>query len=338
MTVNHPKLLFLQVLLTLLTQPLWATTFTVTKTTDSLDGKCDQDCSLREAISAANTLAGKDIIVLPGTGVAYQISLTGNSENGNRSADLDIKDDLQVQVTGTLPVEVRGNNQDRVFHVLPKAHVSVENLTITGGVAPSNFPFGGGVFNTGELSLKNCTVTGNTASQGGGGLMNQGKLLLEASTIQNNATIGDGGGINNDVGGSLTVTNSSVTGNQARSGGGIYNTGLTVTLQKSQIQGNSASLSGGGIWAGIAKNVELTDTTITGNAAKGGPDGAGAITLLKPSQNVVGNTTGLVLQEGKIKPVSVSPKPKNATPKPPTSTTPAKKDSKNRKVQPTKGK
>lgn len=331
------KFSFLLVSFTLLTHPVWAATFTVTKTTDSLDGKCDQDCSFREAITAANTRVGNDIVLLPGTGAAYQISLSGNSENGNRSGDLDIKDDLQLQVTGTLPVEVRGNNQDRVFHILPKAHVSLENLRITGGTASSNFPFGGGVLNTGELSLKNCTVAGNTASRGGGGLMNQGKLVMELSTIQNNTTIGDGGGINNDSGGSLTVINGSVTGNQALSGGGIYNTGLTVTLQKSQIQGNSASLSGGGIWAGITKNVELTNTTITGNAAKGGPDGTGVITLLKPSQNVVGDTTGLVLQEGKVKPVSVSPGPKTTTPKPSATTTSGKKGSTKGKAKLTRG-
>ncbi len=38
------------------------TTFTVTKTADTNDGVCDADCSLREAITAANALAGTDTI------------------------------------------------------------------------------------------------------------------------------------------------------------------------------------------------------------------------------------------------------------------------------------
>ena len=47
-----------------------ATTFTVTKTADTNDGTCDADCSLREAIVAANALGGTDTIAfnIPGAG------------------------------------------------------------------------------------------------------------------------------------------------------------------------------------------------------------------------------------------------------------------------------
>ncbi len=38
----------------------FATTFPVTKTADTNDGTCDPDCSLREAIDAANTNPGAD--------------------------------------------------------------------------------------------------------------------------------------------------------------------------------------------------------------------------------------------------------------------------------------
>ena len=39
-----------------------AATFTVTKTADTNDGACDADCSLREAIIAANAAVGADVI------------------------------------------------------------------------------------------------------------------------------------------------------------------------------------------------------------------------------------------------------------------------------------
>src|SRR5258708_38405387 len=39
-----------------------ASTFTVTKTADTNDGTCDSDCSLREALAAANANAGGDTI------------------------------------------------------------------------------------------------------------------------------------------------------------------------------------------------------------------------------------------------------------------------------------
>ena len=44
---------------------LEADTFPVTKTADTNDGTCDPDCSLREAIGAANAHAGSSGFVLP---------------------------------------------------------------------------------------------------------------------------------------------------------------------------------------------------------------------------------------------------------------------------------
>src|SRR6266404_7516418 len=38
------------------------TTFVVTKSADTNDGVCNADCSLREAVAAANALSGADII------------------------------------------------------------------------------------------------------------------------------------------------------------------------------------------------------------------------------------------------------------------------------------
>ena len=43
----------------------FATTFPVTKTADTNDGSCDPDCSLREAIDAANTNPGTDDVPVP---------------------------------------------------------------------------------------------------------------------------------------------------------------------------------------------------------------------------------------------------------------------------------
>jgi CSLREA domain-containing protein len=52
------------------------TTFTVTKTADTNDGTCDADCSLREAITAANTLAGTDTVAfnIPTSDPGYMTS------------------------------------------------------------------------------------------------------------------------------------------------------------------------------------------------------------------------------------------------------------------------
>jgi CSLREA domain-containing protein len=56
--------------------PVRAATFTVTKTADTNDGVCDADCSLREAILAANAAPDADTITVPaGT---YPFTLAGD--------------------------------------------------------------------------------------------------------------------------------------------------------------------------------------------------------------------------------------------------------------------
>ena len=47
------------------TLPARGDVFTVTKTADTADGACDRDCSLREAVDAANAAAGV-VVMEPG--------------------------------------------------------------------------------------------------------------------------------------------------------------------------------------------------------------------------------------------------------------------------------
>src|SRR3990167_3557631 len=58
-----------------------AATYTVTKTADTSDGTCDADCSLREAIVAANANAGADTIPfnIP-TGDSGYVPSSGNTQ------------------------------------------------------------------------------------------------------------------------------------------------------------------------------------------------------------------------------------------------------------------
>jgi CSLREA domain-containing protein len=56
----RPLRCLLILLIVLLPAGPFATTFPVTKTDDTNDGTCDPECSLREAIDAANTNPGAD--------------------------------------------------------------------------------------------------------------------------------------------------------------------------------------------------------------------------------------------------------------------------------------
>src|SRR5205823_14963190 len=75
-----------------------AATFTVTKTADAADGSCNADCSLREAVIAANAASGADTIVVPaGT---YYLSHTGSAEDAAATGDLDITGDVTITGAG----------------------------------------------------------------------------------------------------------------------------------------------------------------------------------------------------------------------------------------------
>src|SRR5947208_2859360 len=74
-----------------------AATFTVTKTADTNDGACNNDCSLREAIIAANAAAGADVITL--SAGTYTLTRSG-VDNTAANGDLDVTDALTINGAG----------------------------------------------------------------------------------------------------------------------------------------------------------------------------------------------------------------------------------------------
>src|SRR5436305_5025791 len=100
-----------------------ASTFTVTKTADTADGNCDSDCSLREAIMAANTSPGADTIVVPAGD--YRLSITGAGEDVGATGDLDVNDDTTIAGAGArttavhAPPDGQMNPVHRVFELRP---------------------------------------------------------------------------------------------------------------------------------------------------------------------------------------------------------------------------
>src|SRR3989338_5523193 len=286
--------------------PALAATFTVTKVADTNDGACDADCSLREAIGAANVLPGADVITLPaGT---YTLSIGGGGEDLNATGDLDITGDVTINGAGDTTTIIDGGGIDRVLTVFPATIVLIDAITVRNGNPGAGFgaggilnagtltltkstvadntgeDFGGGLYNTGTLTLTDTTVSDNVlsgfnASGGGGGIFSSGTLSLTRSTVSGNSTIGRGGGIYNlDL--TATITNSTISGNTALNGGGIFNRDGTVSITHATITGNTASDNGGGIW-NFGGTMTLANTIVSGNtAATLSGDCAGSITSL----------------------------------------------------------
>jgi CSLREA domain-containing protein len=174
--------------------PTCLTSYTPTKFTDSADGVCDvTDCSLREAIIAANAAPGPDIIELAaGT---YELSIA-DSDGGEDNGDLDITDSVFITAANAQQTIIDANQIDRVFEVASSTTgVTFRNLTITGGSKTG--ANGGGVSINGnaEVVIDTCILTDNHTTGGGGSLSNVGAKLHVLDSTLSNSSAETGGAI-----------------------------------------------------------------------------------------------------------------------------------------------
>lgn len=262
---------------------------------DTLDDELDDggnDCSLREAIQAANTDSsvdgcpagnGDDAILLPAGN--YILMIPGADEDANGTGDLDIVAGNVILIgTGPERTVIDGDRLDRVLHIHSGSTVEIHGIRITHGKTPDGYPgglriWGGGIRNEGTLLLSHSSVVSNTTGEGreayvdgghGGGLYNDGALTLDHASIVDNVA-GSGGEYSFHGG----------YGGKGGSGGGIYNDGTLLSLS-SIVIGNRAGDGGiggeggdGGAGGGIYNSgtLDVADSTIDGNTAGHGADG-----------------------------------------------------------------
>lgn len=238
-----------------------AATFTVTKTADTNDGVCDADCSLREAVAAANAISSDDSIDFSSVvfSVPRTITLGGSH--------------LQVESNGSLIIggpnflTVSGNNLSRVFLVNDSATLTISNIQITRG----NAPFGAGIFskNFTALTLNNVVIINNRASTSGGGIYKElgGLLSITNSTILDNSAPVYGGGIMAES--DTLLNNVAVSQNSgAEMGGGITcYLNCKVIANNLTLNNNNASNTGGGIFITSPATFDLANSTIRNNSA-----------------------------------------------------------------------
>ena len=102
--------------------PSFAATFTVTRFDDANDGTCDSDCSLREAVIAANAAGGADTVILPAG--SYDLTITdmrsGMDEDSAATGDLDIwAGGFTLEGAGSATTQIDARDLgSRAFHVL----------------------------------------------------------------------------------------------------------------------------------------------------------------------------------------------------------------------------
>lgn len=257
-----------------LSGPALAVEFTVSRTDDPMpDGCVPGDCSLREAIIAANATDGPDEIVLP-AGV-FELTRDGADEDAASTGDLDITDDVTILGAGIFDTIIDANRIDRVIDILAADSgptVEFVDLAVRNGEVDGN---GGGIRSLGMLTLTRVSVNDNYVTDFGGGVANLGGAMLtliESVVIENETERGAAGIYNN--GSTLTIMNSAVLDNEVHDssgndGGGIYTSGenASVTVENSVIARNHARFNGGGIHSSGSDFIVVTDSEISGNTA-----------------------------------------------------------------------
>ena len=233
-----------------------AANFGPTKFSDD-NGTCDVgDCSLREAIIAANGNGQADTITL-GAGT-YHLTLTSGTSDADYG-DLDITGSDALTITGVGPglTIIDANGIDRVFEIHSGAGpVVISGVTIISGTVTGN---GGGIYDDdADLILINTVVSGNVATgtfgSGGGVFVLSGTLTLSAGQVVSNSATGDGGGVYiSESSAIFTQTGVSTIAHNTASGafsngGGVFVSSGRVTLSGGQILNNSASGNGGGLY------------------------------------------------------------------------------------------
>lgn len=285
--------------------PLPADAATISPTVFTDDLTNNGNCTLREAVVAANTdvavdacTAGSGADTIQLAAGTYQLTVEGTGESASSATgDLDIRSDLTIDGAGPTATVVAGAwaaNTDRIFQVLiPGTDATMLDLTIRDG--------GGGqqaaaVLVSGptvSLQMSNSVMTSNETTNDVGALWNSGgTVTLRDVTISANTAGNCCNSLANDPG-TMTLERVTIHGNAAEDNSGVYNDG-TLTVIDSTISGNTTTGALGTQGAGFlidGGTATITNSTISGNSSStdGGGISVDAGTLTVNNATITGN-------------------------------------------------
>ncbi|MGH2974382.1 MAG: choice-of-anchor Q domain-containing protein [Solirubrobacterales bacterium] len=257
-------------------------TYAPNKTGDHAPNGCtSRDCTLREAVIAANAHPGRDTILLART--TYDLSIPRTGEGDPNSGDLDVSDPVVIKHKGKGRAVIDANHIDRVLHIVTSntdRYTDLVKVVVRGGKTTL---WGGGIMvGNGIIGLTNSVVMNNRAAYEGGGIFASapaGELELVTTTVKANRADQDGGGVASHVETKIrasTISGNTVTyNNPYAGGGGIYFNAVDAQLRLSNdtIANNRVEGSGGGILTyGTGR---LNNLTVARNVADTDNDGTG---------------------------------------------------------------
>jgi uncharacterized repeat protein (TIGR01451 family)/CSLREA domain-containing protein len=171
---------------------------------------------------------------------------------------------------------------------------SIENVTLNRVVAISSWSGadGGGIYSAAPANINQSVISGNTSNANGGGIYNDAVLSISdtligkvfdpdtllASPELGNPNVGENGGGMFDTGAhTTTIVSSAINGNEAIGGGGIAARALIqVNITNSTVSGNTGTDVGGGITTN--GTINLQNVTVANNiATTDAPGGGGGL-------------------------------------------------------------
>jgi CSLREA domain-containing protein len=289
-------------------QPAHSATIIVTSTADVVAD--DGECTLREAIAAANSDShpwstgdectagsGADVVNVP---TGWYFLSPGSA--------LYLNSEMELVGAGQNHTIIDGQGASQIFNRSGTAGpVQVRDRKLQGGVASS-----GGAFHHGSghvTTFTNVTFYNNSAVEMGGALVNQGGDLTFIDCIVNfnvteNAVISsnNGGAIRN-AGGTLTVIRTQFNYNSVDpdeidgKGGAIFSggSGALVSVEDSSFTGNSAG-QGGAIYSQGA--TAITGSTFSNNTSTYSPGAIHSTSLVLSNSTLSQNINGGLSSSG----------------------------------------
>jgi hypothetical protein len=265
--------------------------------------------NLDAGIAGAGSLRGEIVAAQSGDTIDFAPGLAGQTITLT-SGELAITKSLDIEGLGADQLTISGNNASRVFDVGAGATVTIAGMTITDGLADGSSPgfisAGGGILNSGNLTLANDVLSNNQAvgdaveiapglrpgGAVGGGIENRGSLTASASTFTGNQAVGfdgrSGAQAGNTVGGAIDNSGAaSIADSQF-----TFNVGQAGSDEDGS---RSASSSGGAI--NNAGSLTIAGSTFSHNQAVGGDNSVGDI---RPGLGV----GGAILSGGPIGPLA----------------------------------
>ncbi len=244
--------------------------FVVNSTAATDDGTCGvTNCTLREAINAANANANANNITFDGATFA-------SAQTINLGSGLIISNPVTITGTGARLLTVRANSSNFIVFSISSGTVKISGMTISNAQ---------GVQSSGDVTLDGVTVSGASASFFGAVHNVFGIMTILNSTISNNACIGL------IAEGTTSVSNTTISGNNA-SGSfcGVFVGNAPLNLDSVTVTNNRP----GGI-RNIGGTVNVRNTIVAGNGTTGSSGGTPADifgAFVSQGNNLIGTTTG----------------------------------------------